>query len=347
MENDKMSISEIAEELGMSSSTVSRAISGKGRVSDATKSRVLEYIAESGKTPHIRTSKFSDKKTMNICVTIPGEGDYAELPYFTRMIMTLYDFFVIRDYNIILVKTRSDDIGALRDIIRRHKVDGVILTRVLENWADIMYLKEKQVPFVVTGNCQDESVYQVDVDQRGGCHDLTDNLIKMGTRRMALLCGDLRQMVSQDRRDGYLAALRENNIPIERHLIAENAADRNVLEKVVLDILKEQVECIICSDDGICLSLLDYFREIGMTVPRDVRVASFYNSMVLNEYHPAITSLDFDIREMGRAAGNMLLRLLEGLPCEKKKVLGYKLLIKESTNFAAYKPSTEVRPDIV
>lgn len=131
MESDKMNISEIAEELGMSSSTVSRAISGKGRVSDATKSRILEYIAESGKTPHIRTSKFSDKKTMNICVTIPGEGDYAELPYFTRMIMTLYDFFVIRDYNIILVKTRSDDISALRDIIRRHKVDGVILTRVV------------------------------------------------------------------------------------------------------------------------------------------------------------------------------------------------------------------------
>lgn len=345
MENDRLSISEIARELGMSASTVSRAISGRGRVGEETKRRVLDYIAESGRKPHIRVSGFSDKKTMNICVTIPGEGDYAELPYFTRMIMTLYDFFVIRDYNIILVKTRSDDINALRDIIRRHKVDGVILTRVLENMADILYLKEKQVPFVVTGNCRDESVYQVDVDQRGGCHDLVDNLVKMGIRRTALLCGDLRQMVSQDRRDGYLAALRENNIPIERHLIAENAADRNVLEKVVLDILKEQVECIICSDDSICLSLLDYFREIGVVVPRDMRVASFYNSMVLNEYHPAVTSLDFDIREMGKAAGNMLLRLLEGLPCEKRKILGYKLLIKESTNFAAYKPAAELRPE--
>lgn len=345
MENDRLSISEIARELGMSASTVSRAISGRGRVGEATKTRVLEYIAESGREPHIRISGFSDKKTMNICVTVPGEGDYAELPYFIRMIMTLYDFFVIRDINVILIKTRSDDISALRDIIRRHKVDGVILTRVLENMADILYLKEKQVPFVVTGNCRDESVYQVDVDQRGGCHDLVDNLVKMGIRRTALLCGDLRQMVSQDRRDGYLAALRENNIPIERHLIAENAADRNVLEKVVLDILKEQVECIICSDDSICLSLLDYFREIGVVVPRDMRVASFYNSMVLNEYHPAITSLDFDIREMGKAAGNMLLRLLEGLPCERKKILGYKLLIKESTNFAAYKPAVELRPE--
>lgn len=345
MENDRLSISEIARELGMSASTVSRAISGKGRVGDATKSRILKYIAESGREPHIRVSGFSDKKTMNICVTIPGEDDYAELPYFTRMIMTLYDFFVIRDYNVILVKTRSDDISALRDIIRRHKVDGVILTRVLENMADILYLKEKQVPFVVTGNCRDESVYQVDVDQKGGCHDLVDNLVKMGIRRTALLCGDLRQMVSQDRRDGYLAALRENNIPIERHLITGNAADRNVLEKVVLDILKEQIECIICSDDSICLSLLDYFREIGVVVPRDMRVASFYNSMVLNEYHPAITSLDFDIREMGKTAGNMLLRQLEGLPCERKKILGYKLLIKESTNFAAYKPAAELRPE--
>lgn len=324
-------ISKIAQELGISTTTVSRALSGRGRVSEGTRMRVLTYIETVGAMPHVHTSKYTDKKTMNICVTLPGEGDYAELPYFTRMMMTLYDYFVIRGYSIIPIKTRSDDILPLKELVKKHKVDGVILTRVLENCLDVKFLQEKEVPFVVIGSCGDETVYQVDVDQRGGCYDMTNLLLKMGIRRTALLCSDLRQTVSQNRISGYLEAMRENSLSVDRRLIFENAADRNVLEKAVGDVLKEQVECIVCSDDGICVSLMNYLRELGIVVPQDVQVASFYNSTILDEYYPAVTSIDFDIRELGKAAGGMLMNLLEQTACEKKKMLGYKLLIKEST----------------
>ena len=103
------------------------------------------------------------------------------------------------------------------------------------------------------------------------------------------------------------------------------------MEKSVRDILKEQVECVICGDDGICLTVLDYFRQLGIVVPRDIRVASFFNSMLLEETNSNFTSLDFDIRKLGKLAGEMLIQLLNGEPCEKKKMLGYKILIKEST----------------
>ncbi len=333
MEKEEITIAKIAEDLGISATTVSRALSGKGRVSEETRQRIFDYVNDQNLTPNVRTSEYSNKKTMNICVTVPKEKDYAEMQYFNQMLMFLYDFFAVRGYGVFVIKTEAGNIGDLKEIIRKHKVDGVILTRVLPYGGEIEYLKEKKVPFVVIGTCEDEDVYQVDADQRRGCHDLVDILFKMKFRRMAFFSAALEQTVSKNRMDGFLDALRENDIPIERKLIVENARDRDVLEKAVNDMLKEQVECIVCSDDGVCMSLLNYFRELNISVPRDISVASFYNSLILERYYPPVTSLEFDIREWAKAAGQMLLQQLEGNECEKRKVVGYRILLKDSTIF--------------
>ena len=330
-EKKKVEVWKIAEELDISPTTVSRALSGKGRVGEETKNRILEYIEENNIEPRVRTSKFQDKKTMNIAVVLPGEEKYAELPYFTRMLMVLYDFFLVRGYHVLLVRTSWNDIRALKDVVRKHKIDGVILTRILDNCADINFLREKEVPFVVVGSIEDDTIYQVDVDQRGGCHDLTDILIKKGIRKIAVFCANLKQTVSQSRLNGYLDAMRENDLPIDQRLILEDAGEINVLEKGIEDILKEQVECVICSDDGICITVLDYFRQLEISVPKHIKVASFFNSTLLEESNSSITSINFELNELGKAAGGMLLKLLNGEPCEKKKVLGYKILLKEST----------------
>lgn len=334
MSKTVINVADIAKALELSPSTVSRALSGKGRVSEKTKKQVEAYIKSQGALPNIRTSKYTDKKTMNIGVCLPVEGNYAELPYFTKMLMTLYDFFSVRGYNIILLKTGQWDISALKQAVIRHVVDGVVLTRVFENGLEIPFLKEKGVPFVVTGSCDDKDVYQIDVDQRGACRDLTNVLFKMGIRRTALMSANFTQGVIQLRMQGYLDALRENDIPIERRIIIENAAESVVMERAVMNILQENVECIICTDDAICISVINYLRELGVRVPEDIRIASFYNSNLLEEQRFAITSVDFDIYEWGRMAGAMLEKQLLGENCEKVKTLGYKMLLKESTKFS-------------
>lgn len=330
-EKREVPVLEIARSLGVSPTTVSRAISGNGRVGRETKELILGYIEKNQIVPRSRGTNYSSKKSMNIAVVLPGEDEYAQLPYFTKILMALYDFFYVSGYHVLIVRTQGGDTDALKDVVKKHKIDGAVLTRILDSCEDIHFLKEKEIPFVVTGSIDDDGVYQVDVDQRGGCRELTDILLKKGIRKMALFCADLRLTVSKDRLNGYLDAIRENDLPIEYELIVEDAADSNVLEKSVRDILKEQVECVICGDDGICLTVLDYFRQLGIVVPRDIRVASFFNSMLLEETNSNITSLDFDIRKLGKLAGEMLIQLLNGEPCEKKKMLGYKILIKEST----------------
>ncbi len=333
MSNVEMSIMEIAKALNISTTTVSRAISGNGRVSDETKRQVEQYIAANGITPRVRKATSSKKRTMNIGVCLPIEENYAEMPFFTKMLMTIYDYFSVRGYNIILLKTGQWDITSLINVVKNQLVDGIILTRVFENGLDIQYLKEKQVPFVVTGTYDDEDVYQVDVDQRSACRELSSILFKMGIRRTALMSANFTQRVIKARMDGYLDAVRENDMPIQQRFMIENAGDTNVIEKAVLDILKEGIECIICTDDGICISVLKYLRELGVRVPEDLRIASFYNSSTLEEHDYSITSISFDISEWGKIASSMLEKQLIDEPCEKKKTMGYKILLKESTKF--------------
>ncbi len=95
--------------------------------------------------------------------------------------------------------------------------------------------------------------------------------------------------------------------------------------------MKQKAECILCMDDGICQNVLNILDKKGIKVPTDVRVASFYNSSLLNNYQPAITSLQFDPRELGMVACKLLVDFIEGNEVKKKTHLGYELRLKEST----------------
>lgn len=182
----KLEIKQIAEELALSSTTVSRALSGKGRVSDATRQRVQEYIKANNAAPAVRRRSYTARKTRNILVTVAGERNYGLLPYFSQVIMGAYDFFQPLGYQVLVAKTSEDDIEPLKKVIKQHKCDGVILSRTLDNALDIRFLQEKGVPFVTIGSYDDNTLYQIDVDQRGGCKELTMRLLQQGVRNIAL-----------------------------------------------------------------------------------------------------------------------------------------------------------------
>lgn len=100
--------------------------------------------------------------------------------------MGAYDFFQPLGYQVLVAKTSEDDIEPLKKVIKQHKCDGVILSRTLDNALDIRFLQEKGVPFVTIGSYDDNTLYQIDVDQRGGCKELTMRLLQQGVRNIAL-----------------------------------------------------------------------------------------------------------------------------------------------------------------
>lgn len=195
----------------------------------------------------------------------------------------------------------------------------------------IKYLQKEKVPFVVIGSYDDENVYQVDVEQENACKELTSILIRMGIRKIALFCADMKHVVTQNRYHGFVKAFQENNLSVDTGMIFDEVGYQVVADKVIEDMLKEQVECIVCMDDNICLNVLNKLRRENVSIPEDMKVASFYNSRLLSNYYPPITCLDFDIKGLGMTAAKMLLDLLDGKRTSKRIQLGYQVMLKNST----------------
>lgn len=327
----KIEIKQIAEELSISATTVSRALSGKGRVSESTRERVLAYLKEQGAVPAVHRRPYTARKTKNILVTVAGERNYGLLPYFSQVIIGVYDFFQPLGYQVLIAKTGEDDIEPLKKIVKQHKCDGVILSRTLANALDIRFLQEKGVPFVTIGSYDDNTLYQIDVDQRRGCRELTSQLLKQGVRNIALFCANRTHVVTQSRWEGFLQAYEDLGIDFDRRFLFEDTGYADVAERCTEKMLKEGVECIICMDDNICLNVLNALRKFEVHIPHDIMVASFYNSRVLEEYYPPISCVNLDINQLAYTASSVLYDILQEKWAPKRTLLGYEVLMKDST----------------
>lgn len=330
-ENNKMTIADVAEALNISKTTVSRAISGKGRIGAETRRRVMEYIEEHNYKPSVIAKGLAQSKSYNIGWVMPSDYSVVDLPFFQKCLMGLLEMAAPVDYDVLVCTVSPDDMSQLERIVENHKVDGVVLGRTLVNDAPAEYLKEKKIPFVVVGSMDDDNVVQVDHDHRSACRELTSILLAKGMTKVALMGGNKNHVVTLNRYRGYLDAMEDMEVPVDNSLVYFDIDNSVLCEHAIEEIMKQKAECILCMDDGICQNVLNILDKKGIKVPTDVRVASFYNSSLLNNYQPAITSLQFDPRELGMVACKLLVDFIEGNEVKKKTHLGYELRLKEST----------------
>ncbi|MGN0382828.1 MAG: LacI family DNA-binding transcriptional regulator [Eubacterium sp.] len=336
-----ISISELAKRLDLSTTTVSRALSGKGRVGEATRAKIVRYISDNDLEPKVHKGKWTDKKTKNICVTLPAEGDFANMSYFQQILMSIYDYFIVRGYNIIIAKTSANDYSALLKLVKSHKIDGVILTRTMENSSVVRFLKEKGVPFVAAGSYPDSEVYQVDVDNENASYQMTSILLKTGMKRIALFCGNKTHIVTQSRMKGYIQAYQDMDFDYDKKLVVEHTGYAAVADKVIEDLLEQGIDCILCMDDNICQNVLNKLRQDNVKVPHEIKVATLYDSPILKNSIPQISCISFDIAQMGAKAAEVLFTLLNQNKADKKTMLGFNLILKESTGISQVKPAEE------
>lgn len=326
-----LTIADIAEALGVSKTTVSRAISGKGRIGEATRRKVLDYINAHDYKPNVIAQSLAQSKTFNICAVMPGNYDMMDMPFFRNSLMGVVEVVSAGGYDVIVTVSDEKDISNLERVISNHKVDGVVLLRAIVDDPAVSYLKERGVPFVVLGSVPDEGVVQVDSNHREACREMTSVLLMKGMRRIALIGGNETHIVTQSRLAGFQDAYRDMKIPLQKDLIYQNVENSVMAEKAVNEVLAKDIDGIMCMDDAICNYILQKFDRDGTKVPEDVRIASFYSSNMLENHIPSITSLKFDVKELGMVCGRILLEQIEGGTVKQSTILGYEVVLKEST----------------
>ncbi len=332
MEEKNLTIDDIAQALHVSKTTVSRAMSGKGRIGEETRRRVLDYAEAHHYSPNVIAKGLAQNKTFNIGMVLPGDYRIAELPFFQNCMLGISRFASLQGYDVLLSMVTGRDMSQLERVVANRKVDGVILTRTLVDDAPMRYLRDKGVPFVAIGSTDDGETVQVDNDHRSACRDLTGRLLESGIRRIALIGGDERLVVTGNRLRGFedaLAAHGGKGADIEPQILL-NVDDADKVERIAGGLLRGRTECIVCMDDFLCGCLLNVLQTERVAVPDRVQVASFYDSSVLGNRIPAITSIQFDVEALGRKACEQLLRMLDGEEVERYTLLGYRVCMRES-----------------
>lgn len=332
MEEKNLTINDIAEELGVSKTTVSRAISGKGRIGAETRKKVLAYIEEHNYRPNVIAKGLAQNKTFNLGLVLPGDYNIVELPFFQNCMIGICKMASDADYDVLISMVTAQDISQLERAVINHKIDGVILTRTLTEDAPMKYLKENGVPFVAIGSTNDDTVIQIDNDHRSACRELTGRLLEQGVKKIALIGGDESYIVTGTRLQGFEDAFSEVEVKWEgTKEVFLNVGDNRQVEQIVEKLLAENIECIVTMDDFLCSCVLNCLQQKGVSVPEQVQVVSFYDSTLLANNMPSITSIRFDVEELGQKACETFLKVLEGEYVEQRTLLGYDIRMRKST----------------
>lgn len=330
-EHTAYTIEDVARELGINKSTVSRAISGKGRVSEETRAKVLAFIEEHDYHPNAVAKSLAQNRTCNLGLVLPGNYPSIQPAFFHEFMEGCCETAAQNDYDVMISMIKDQDFSQLERMIRNQKVDGILVSwSTLDSRVTDM-LKKKKVPHVVAGKSPYLDVPCVDNDNEGASREMTHMLLSRGLKNLVLLGGDKNDYVTHCRRRGYETAHAQAGVPVRPEQIILNISDAKAAARALETALKAQADGIICMDDYICILALTWLREREIRIPEDIQIASFYDSIILKQYTPSVTSLHFDAKELGRIACKILLERLEGQETSYSSRIGYQLMVREST----------------
>lgn len=304
---DEVTIAEVAEALDISKTTVSRAISGKGRVSEATRARVFDYIGKGRQDAAAPLRTAQQGPTNNLALVIPKHFMRLDLPFLRKCMGGVWNMAAQRGYDLLLCYAGETDVGQLERQLESYKVDGVILSRTMLHDECVQTLQRHNVPFVAIGRVDDDKVPQVDNDQVGASAEMTRLLLQLGMRRIAYMGGCTDYTVNADRLRGYLRGFSDCGVQVDQKLIWTGIETSEQRIDALEGALEQKPECLLCADDSMAVAVLQELRARHIKVPEQVKLASFYDSELLTSSNPQISAAQFDGERLGATACRMLL----------------------------------------
>ena len=174
-----MTIEQISRDLGVSKSTVSRALSGKGRIGPETRKRIQEYAAQAG--VKAAAQKQPERKRC-LGLVLPVDVYTTNTQFFQECLLGVSEAASLLQYNVMVVAGARNDVSRIRAMVENKTVDGFILMRSVEDDLILKYLTEIHFPTALTGQCGCKEVIQVDSDNRKAAESLVSLIIGQGGR---------------------------------------------------------------------------------------------------------------------------------------------------------------------
>lgn len=336
MRSNQITIKDIARKLGISPSTVSRALKDHPDISSETKKQVNKLAKDLNYQPNAIALSLKHSRSFTIGVIIPETVHY----FFSSVISGIEDIAYDAGYNVMICQSaeRYDRELSNSQMLYSNRVDGLLvsLAKGTENFDHLKFFQDNNIPIVFFDRGTDAfPCDQVLIDDYKAAFDATDFLIKRGHRKLIHLSAPLTLKIGAERYRGFYDALVSNQIePQENHsFLADNfELSFNVVNELIES--GNMPDGFFSVNDLTALGAVLALKNHGIKIPEDVGVVGFGNGQNTNLTDPALTTIDQNGYEMGKVAAQLLLkRIASGLAdfVPEMHIIDTQMVIRNST----------------
>jgi LacI family transcriptional regulator len=306
----KVSLIKISKILGLSKSTVSKALNNYADVSPATKKKVLDLAEELNYKPNVFAQNLRSQESKIIGLIIPEIVHY----FFSTIIRGVIETAEICGYSVIVVESDDDYKGEIKQLkaLLDKNVDGILLS-LADNTVHLNHIKEvinEGIPFVLYDKISKLiDCNKVVIDDVKAAQMATQHLIDIGCKKIALIRNHLKSQTTIDRQKGYKKALLENGFEYDSTLDFEAVDVSFNSGKIAAYIICEnhkEVDGVFAVTDLLAIGALGSFRERGIAVPDQVSVIGFSNWFLSQITTPHLSTVDQPGFEIGKTSFNLL-----------------------------------------
>lgn len=331
-------IQDVAQAAGVSTATVSRALSNPDVVAKSTRKAVFAAVESTGYRVNQAARNLRRRRGGAFLVLVPNLGN----PFFSQILAGIGARFAETDYAILIADTNNQPSAGLylNDYLSDSRIDGIIVLDGNMRVSDVNALRSGQGQCQVIFACewvQDAPCPSVRSDNTKGAVLAVRHLYELGHRKIAHVTGPRGNVLTRARREGVLAERERLNLPLrEEWIIRGDFSLRSghiAADKIVA--MKERPTAVFCASDQVAFGLISRLNEVGVRVPHDISVVGFDDIEQAQYYIPRLTTIRQDRQLLGQTAADLMLLRLEGdaetTPEEFVKLLDVELIVRDST----------------
>lgn len=342
--DDRVTITNVAQRSGVSLSTVSLVLNNKPGVASETRAKVLEAAEELGYPTRQASvnSRGSQLSTLGMIVKTDFDGPPYENPFYSRIIMGIEEGCRRNGISLLFSTLPVDDQNRpveIPSLLYNENVDGILMVGAFVDETVISVSGKRTPPIVlVDAYSNTDSFDTVISDNFHASYQIIEYLISKGHKHIGMVGGESNAYPSlQDRRNGYMRALKENEIT-ETYIANFNINKVKGYNEVTW-LLKEhpQISALFCINDDVAVTAIRAAHDMGLRIPQDLSIIGYDDIYMAQNSSPALTTMRVDTTAMGRAAVHLLSFRLES-PDTPRMTLTISPTLIERDSVALYNP---------
>ena len=330
----RVSLKDLAKELGVSIATVSRALHSSPEIGKEMQQRVKELAKQRNYRPNPFAQSLRREAPKIIGVVVPNLVTH----YYASVLDGIEDEAGRLGYSVISANSHEDfetEKRARDNLVGMH-VEGIIacLAQDTTDYSHFEKLADMGIPVVFFGRtCLSDHFSSVMANGDEAAQMATQHLIDTGSRRIAFVGGPNHLDMVRRRKHGYLEALRENRIPIDRNLVACGKIDYDFALQSTMELLKreDRPDAILAFNDIITFAAFNAIKQVGLRIPDDVALIGFTDDVHAAYVTPRMSVIEDQAHLMGVTACQLLFKNINGDQTIYKEIVPQKLVIRETS----------------